>query len=73
MPPSDPPFGHMVIHISKTCGCLLLSFLALSRHFLIIWTQTLLETLSLVRVCLIQAWILSGVSGVSGLKGRMGA
>jgi hypothetical protein len=70
MPYSDPAFGHMIIHVSMTCGCLLLSFLALFPHFLNIWTQTLLGTLSLVRVCLIQAWILSGVSG---LKGRMGA
>lgn len=52
---SVPSLGHMVIHISVTCGgCLLLTFFALVPRFPNDWTQTLLGTLNLVSVCLIK-------------------
>lgn len=64
------PSGQAV-HISETChACLLLSFLAPVPYSLNVWAQALLGTLSLITVCLSEARI---PAGVSGLKGRVGS
>lgn len=71
MPEFSPNPLVMASHISETChACLLLLFLAPVPYSLNVWTQALLGTPSLISVCLIEARI---PAGVSGLKGRMGS